>query len=224
MSNPIKPTIKSEFFSLAMIILTCASAVFFYNNLPARIVTHWNFAGQPDGWGSGPMQAIFFPLMIIGLYIMFLLIPYLDPKKERYEQFNRVYHIFKNIILALMVIIYFLMCFNGLGYNLPVGIIVPILIGILFIVMGNYMAKLKRNWFVGIRTPWTLSSEEVWNKTHRFGGKMFILAGFLMIAEVVLPNSWKLAVFIAAMVVLLFGTMGYSYIVYLQEKKNNQSK
>jgi uncharacterized membrane protein len=150
---------------------------------------------------------------------MFLLIPYLDPRKERYEQFNKVYHIFKNIILAMLVIVYFLMCLNGLGYNLPIGVIMPALIGLLFIIMGNYMAKLKRNWFVGIRTPWTMSSEEVWNKTHRVGGKMFILAGLLMMAQIILPNSWKLVVFIIAMVILLVGTIGYSYIVYLQEKK-----
>jgi len=219
MSNPIKPTIKTEFFSLAIIILTLAASVFFYNNLPERIATHWNFAGEADGWGSGPMQAIIFPLIIIGTYLIFVFIPYLDPKKERYEQFNRVYHIFKNIILTLLVIVYFLMCLNGLGYNLPVGIIMPILIGLLFIIMGNYMAKLKQNWFIGVKTPWTLSSEEVWNKTHRVGGKMFILAGLLMMAQVILPNSWKLAVFITTMLILLVGTIGYSYIAYFQEKK-----
>jgi uncharacterized membrane protein len=219
MSNPIKPTIKTEFFSLALLILTAAASVFFYNNLPERIATHWNFAGEVDGWGSGPMQAIIFPLIIIGMYFMFLLIPYLDPRKERYEQFSKVYHIFKNIILAMMVVVYFLMCLNGLGYNLPVGIITPIMIGFLFIIMGNYMAKLKRNWFVGIKTPWTMSSEEVWNKTHRVGGKMFILAGLLMMVGIIVPNSWKLAVFIITMVILLVGTIGYSYIAYLQEKK-----
>ena len=149
---------------------------------------------------------------------MFLLIPYLDPKKERYEQFNRVYHIFKNIILALMVIIYFLMCFNGLGYNLPVGIIVPILIGILFIVMGNYMAKLKRNWFVGIRRH-GLCLAKKWNKTHRFGGKMFILAGFLMIAEVVLPISWKLAVLLRLWWYFIWHHGLFLYCLFTREKK-----
>ncbi|MBI4779454.1 SdpI family protein [Candidatus Falkowbacteria bacterium] len=219
MANPIKPTIKTEFIPLLLIILALASGVFFYNNLPERIATHWNFAGEIDGWGSGKTQAIIFPLLIIGIYLLFLLIPYLDPKKERYEQFNKVYHIFKGIILALMAVIYFIVGLNGLGYNLPVGAIIPGLIGLLFIILGNYLGKIKMNWFMGIRTPWTLSSEEVWNKTHRFGGKMFILAGFLMIAEIFLPLSWKLPVFIIMMAVLLLGTVGYSYFVYLQEKK-----
>lgn len=224
MPNPIRPTIKTEFIPLALLILTVFASIFFYNNLPERIATHWNFAGQVDGWGSGQAQAIFFPLLIVGMYILFLLIPYLDPKKERYEQFNKIYHIFKSIILALIVVIYLVVGLNGLGYNLPVGVIIPGLIGLLFIVIGNYMGKIKMNWFMGIRTPWTLSSEEVWNKTHRFGGKMFILAGLLMIAEIVLPMSWKLPVFIIMITALLFGTMGYSYLVYLREKKNDGVK
>jgi len=219
MANPIKPTIKTEFIPLLLIILTLASAVYFYNNLPERVATHWNFAGVVDGWGSGKSQAIAIPSMIIGMYLLFLLMPYLDPRKERYEQFSKVYHIFKTIMIGLLTIIYFIVCLNGLGYNLPVGIIIPGLIGLLFIIIGNYMAKLKLNWFVGIRTPWTMSSEEVWNKTHRFGGKMFILAGLLMMAEIVVPNSWKLAIFIITMILLLGGTIGYSYLVYLKEKK-----
>ncbi|MDD4901015.1 MAG: SdpI family protein [Patescibacteria group bacterium] len=219
MTNPIKPTIKSEFIALALIISTLAAAVFFYNTLPERIATHWNFAGVADHYGSGKVQAVVFPSLIIGMYLLFLLIPYLDPKKERYEQFNKVYHIFKSIIVALLVTIFMVVGLNGLGYNLPVGVITPALIGVLFIVIGNYLGKIKMNWFVGIKTPWTLSSENVWNKTHRFGGKMFILAGLLMIAEAVLPVSWKLPIFIITIIVLLLGTIGYSYIVFLQEKK-----
>ena len=218
MANPIKPTLRTEFIPLLLIILVLSSVVYFYNNLPERVATHWNYAGEVDAYGSGQTQAIAIPLMILGMYLLFLLMPYLDPKKERYEQFSKVYHIFKAMMIGLLTIVYFVVCLNGLGYNLPVGVIIPGLIGLLFIVIGNYMAKLKLNWFVGIRTPWTMSSEEVWNKTHRFGGKMFILAGLLMIAGIVVPNSWKLAVFIITMILLLGGTIGYSYLAYLQEK------
>ncbi len=220
MANPIKPTIQSEFIPLALLVLTIAASVFFYNNLPERIAVHWNYAGQADGYGSGQTQAIVFPLLIIGMYLLFLLIPYLDPKKERYEQFSKIYHIFKSIIMGLMVVIYMIIGLNGLGYNLPVGVIMPGLVGLLFIVMGNYLGKIKMNWFMGIRTPWTLSSENVWNKTHRFGGKMFILSGLLMIAQIFLPLNFRLPVFIFSIAVILFGTVGYSYIVYLREKKN----
>jgi len=81
------------------------------------------------------------------------------------------------------------------------------------------MGKIKMNWFVGIKTPWTLSSEENWNKTHRFGGKMFILAGILMMVQNFLPVMLRLPIFIISIAGLLFGTIGYSYILYLKEKK-----
>jgi len=219
MTNPIKPTVKTEFIPLILIILTLVSAVFFYNNLPERIAIHWNIAGEVDGYGSGQTQAIIFPLLIIGIYFLFLLIPYLDPKKERYEQFSKVYHIFKLLLLILFVVIYFITGLNGLGYNLPVGAIIPALIGLLFIILGNYMGKIKMNWFMGIRTPWTLSSENVWNKTHRFGGKMFVLAGLLMMAQIFLPLIFRLPIFIISITILTLGTFVYSYVVYLKEKK-----
>ncbi|MDP2708825.1 MAG: SdpI family protein [bacterium] len=219
MSSPIKPTVKTEIIPWLLIVFSLAASAYLYSRLPERVATHWNFAGQSDGYGSGKAQAVIFPLLIIGLYLMFLFIPYIDPKKDRYAEFSKIYHIFKNIILTMMAVIYAMVGLNGLGYSVPVGLIMPALIGSLFIVIGNYMGKIKRNWFMGIRTPWTLSSEEVWNKTHRFGGKMFILAGILMIANIFLPASWRLPVFIFSIVAIVLGTIGYSYLAYVQEKK-----
>jgi uncharacterized membrane protein len=187
--------------------------------LPERIPVHWNFSGEVDRWGSGKVHAVFFSVLVIGMYLLFLFIPYLDPKKARYEQFSKTYHIFKSIIIFFLFLIYLIASLNGLGYNISVAFWVPVLIGILFIIIGNYMGKIKSNWFVGIRTPWTLSSEEVWNKTHRFGGKMFILAGLLIAFEGIMPANWRLPIFIIALVVILLGTLVYSYVVYLKEKK-----
>lgn len=223
MPNPIKPTIKTELAPVILIILTIAAAVFFYNNLPDRVAIHWNFAGEADKYGSGKTQSAAAPLVIIGVYLLFLFIPYLDPRKECYKQFNKVYHIFKSMILALLAAVYFIIGLNGLGYGLPAGIIVPVLAGILFIVFGRYMGEIKMNWFMGIRTPWTLSSEEVWDKTHRFGGKMFVLAGLLMVFQIFLPLKFRLPVFIISMAIIIFGAVIYSYVLYLkQEKKINK--
>lgn len=217
MSNPIKPSLKSEIIPLLLIIFTIAASFYFYANFPDRVPMHWNFNGQVDGWGSKITGAFVLPIVILVMYIMFLLIPYLDPKKDRYEQFVKVYHLFKDYIIAFMVLVYFITGLAGLGYNMPVGLIIPIGVGILLILIGNYMAKIKMNWFMGIRTPWTLSSEEVWNKTHRMGGKIFILGGILIILSGIAPLSWRLPIFILTMILLLFGTIGYSYWVYRQE-------
>ncbi len=219
MINPIKPTIKSEIAPIVLILISLLASFYFYAHFPPVVVTHWNFAGQPNGWSSAAFAAFFLHLLLLGMYLLFLAIPYLDPKKDRYEQFRKPYHIFKAILIAVMVIIYFIASLNGIGYSLNVSLWVPLIIGLLFIILGNYMGKIKPNWFMGIRTPWTLSSEEVWNKTHRFGGKAFIIGGLLMLIQGFLPVSWRFPIFIFIILLLTVGTFGYSYYAFLQEKK-----
>ncbi len=157
--------------------------------------------------------------MIAGIYLLLIGIPLIDPRKARYDQFRKVYHIFKDLIVAFTVAIYFITGFSGMGYNVPVGVWVPGLVGIMFIVLGNYMSKIKPNWFMGIRTPWTLSSEEVWNKTHRLGGKLFILTGVVMILMNFFPVSWRMPVLFAMIIALVAGTFIYSYVLYAKEEK-----
>lgn len=138
------------------------------------------------------------------------------------EQFIKTYNIFRNLILLVLVAIYFIASFDALGYNIPTQYFVPFIIGLLFIALGNYMGKLKRNWFIGVRTPWTISSEEVWNKTNRFAGYLFMLAGLVMIAIPFLPSALGVWFFGGMMVVLVFGTFVYSYVLYVKEKTNNK--
>ncbi|MDD4901663.1 MAG: SdpI family protein [Patescibacteria group bacterium] len=217
--NPIKLTIKSELFSILLIAISIAASFYFYAHFPDRVITHWDFAGEPNGWSGRAFAAFFFPALFIAMYLLFIFLPMLDPKKDRYAEFAKIYNVFRNLILAVLVVVYFVASFNNLGVNSNVGLWVPGVIGLLFIVLGNYLGKIKRNWFVGIRTPWTMSSETVWNKTHRFGGKVFIFGGVLMIITGFAPLSWRLPIFIADIIILLFGTIIYSYLVYRKEKK-----
>jgi uncharacterized membrane protein len=219
MSSPIKNTIKSEFFSLAVLIISIAASFYFYAHFPERVITHWNFAGAPDGWSGRAFAAFFFPGILAAMYVLFLVLPRLDPRQERYAEFAKVYNIFRNIILFILAGVYFVASLDNIGFNLNIGIISSVFIGLLFIILGNYLGKIKMNWFIGIRTPWTLSSETVWNKTHRFGGKVFIFCGALMIVAGFLPVAWRLPLFIADIIVLILGTVVYSYFAYLKEKK-----
>lgn len=212
--NPVKPSLKTEWLSIVLLAITGVIAWYFYNHFPAIIPIHWNIAGEPDNWGSGKMNAIVLPSVILGTYLMFLVLPYLDPKKERYEQFAKTYHVFKSIFVGFMLIIYVATGLSALGYPIKIGAVVPGLVGVLFVIIGNYMGKLKMNWFVGVKTPWTLSSEEVWNKTHRFSGKIFVIAGLLMIIQIWLPITLKWIVFIGTISMLIFGSFGYSYYIY----------
>lgn len=224
MPNPIKPSIKTEFLPVFLLVVSVFASFYFYPRFPERVPLHWNFAGEPDRWGSAIFAAFFFPALITLMYLLFLFLPFLDPKKERYGQFIKTYHIFKCAFIGSTVAIYFIASLNSIGYNLPVNIFTPGVVGIMFMVFGNYLSKIKFNWLIGIRTPWTLSNEEVWNKTHRFGGKAFLLGGLIIILSIFTPPILRLPLFITAIALITLGTIFYSYIVYLEEKnkKNKQ--
>ncbi len=220
MRSAIKLSWKSEAWCIFVTLATVALSFYFYAHFPEQVVGHWNFAGQPDDWTSRAGGAFGMVGVLIGMYVMFLVLPMLDPKKERYADFEKVYHLFKNILITFFAIIYVLSGLYNLGYPVSIQFWVPWLIGLLMIFMGNYLGKLKRNWFVGIKTPWTLSSENVWNKTHRVGGWMFILFGVCIIISPNLPYTWGAGVFVGGAVLATVGSIFYSYIVYIQEKKN----
>ena len=218
--SPIKPTIKTEILPIIIVILAIISSFYFYANFPERVPIHWNAAGEVDGYGSRAMGAFLFPGIIIGMYLMFLSIPYIDPKKKRYAEFRKVYHVFKTALVFFMVLMYFVASLNALGYNIRIEFWMPIMVGTLFILLGNYMNKIKPNWFMGIRTPWTLSSEVVWQKTHKVGGKVFMLGGAMIAFTVFAPVAYRMIIFFTAISLIVIGTVIYSYIAYRQEEKN----
>lgn len=216
-----KPCFKTEILPIFFIMVSLVVSGYFYLNFPEQVPTHWDIHGQVDGWSSKGFAAFFFPILILGMYFLFIFLPKIDPKREKYQQFMRVYNIFKNLIVIFMVGVYLLTGLNGLGYNLPIELYMPVAVGILFIIIGNYMSKIKTNWFLGIRTPWTMSSDIVWQKTHRFGGKIFVLSGLILASMVWLPDNWQSWLFSLIIVLMIFGTFGYSYWVYKQEEKRN---
>ncbi|MFZ5391351.1 MAG: SdpI family protein [Patescibacteria group bacterium] len=224
MKSPLRLSLTSEAWPILTILIALGLSYYFYPSLPDTVASHWNFAGQVDGWSSKQVHSLLLPGLMLGIYILFLVMPYLDPKKERYQEFAKVYQIFKSLMLTVLLIIYLAATLYNVGYDINIGLIVATSVGLLMIILGNYMGKIKKNWFVGIRTPWTLSSENVWNKTHRVGGWMFIIFGLAIILAPNLPANLALYVFIGGALLATFGTMGYSYLAWRQEKKNNTFK
>ena len=210
----MKLTIKTEIIPILLILMSIIASFYFYNNFPEKVPTHWNINGEVDGWSSRGFGAFFLPILLIGMYILFLILPKIDPKKERYAEFGNIYHLFRVILIVFLAFVYFATSFVSLGYNIPIGTIIPAGVGLLFMFIGIIMPKLKSNWFVGIRTPWTLSSEDVWEKTHKFGGKVFIFSGILLILSGFVPPKFVSSLFIFAILFILIGTIGYSYFIY----------
>ena len=218
-NNPMKFTFKSEIIPILIILISIALGFYFYSVFPDTVPMHWGINGEVDRWGSKLEGAWLMPIIAIGMYILFRFLPLIDPKKEKYQQFSRIYFIFRLIILLMMLAIYLVASFNTLGYNVKVEIWIPVAVGVLFLIMGNYMGKLKPNWFMGIRTPWTLSNDEVWNKTHRLGGKLFIIFGILMIITPLLPYSNIFANLLIPVIIVSLIPIIYSYILFRKVKK-----
>lgn len=218
MKNPTSPTWKSEIIPILTVIAGIIFGIYFYFTLPDVVASHWNFKGEVDGYSSKLFTVVFFPIMFIGLYLMFYFLPYFDPKKERYQEFKNIYHIFKTIILFFLLSIFIIVGLTNLGYNINIGKIIPALIGILFIIIGKYMEKIKPNWFLGIRTPWTLSSETVWKKTHRFGSWVFIALGIILLLTPLFPEKISFTIFIISTMTLILSLFIYSLIIYTKEK------
>ncbi|NMB48699.1 SdpI family protein [Candidatus Kuenenbacteria bacterium] len=218
MKNPLCPTLKTEILPILFVIVSIVLSFYFYAHFPARVATHWNIQGQVDGWSSRGFAAFFFPLLNLAIYLLMLYIPYLDPKKSNYEKFHTAYHAVKAVLVIFLTLIYFVVSLNALGYAVPVNLVVPLGIGILFIIIGYYLDRVKQNWFMGIRTPWAMSSETVWQKTHHFGSRIFMLSGFLlMIASFLSQWFWA---FLLIIFLLVLSTFLYSYLVYRQEHRN----
>ena len=212
MSNPVKPNLKTELIPASFILVSLITSFYFYALFPEQVATHWNAWGEVDAYSSKVFTAFFFPLFNLAIYLLLLFIPYLDPQKTNYNKFKNIYHIIKTGVIVFMSLLYFIIGFNGLGYDLPVNIIVPIGVGLFFILIGFYLKDIKPNWFLGIRTPWTLSSPYVWQKTHQYGSKVFIISGLTILLAVIFP-SW-LIYFIILFIVLILSTIIYSYLIY----------
>lgn len=187
-----------------------------WNRLPEQIATHWGANGQADGY-SGKAFAVFgIPCILAVLQLFVSFITLNDPKRRNIHK--------KPLTLTFWIIPVMSVIVNGityaaaLGMEIEVGIIISILVGILLIALGNYMPKLQQNYTIGIRVPWTLNSTENWNRTHRLGGKMFILGGFLLIITGFLGSVMGNYGTLAALIVIVLICAGvpavYSFCLF----------
>jgi uncharacterized membrane protein len=187
-------------------------------NVPDRMPVHWGLNGEANRYGGRFEGVWLLPLLALGLYILMRVAPRADPGRANYALFGGAYAVLRFAVLLLLAGIYALALLSATGHGLNMARIVPILIGGLLIALGSVMGKLRPNWFVGIRTPWTLSSARSWGKTHRLGGWLFLGIGLLMVLGgiVGLPNliPITLGALVAALVVLLV----YSYLIWRQDQ------
>jgi len=218
MKNPIKHSLKTEIWPVIILLTTIGLSFWAYPKLPPEVVTHWNFYGQANGWSSREFHAIFFPALLAAMYGLFVFMPKFDPRSERYAEFSEAYLIMRNSILLVLAVVFAAATFSNLGYGINIGTTVAGVIGLLMIILGNNFGKIKRNFFVGIRTPWTLSSDNVWNKTHRLGGRLFMFWGVFLIFTPWLRPMATLIILLGGLITIIFWLNIYSYLLYRKEK------
>ena len=212
---------KASFILILLIILSFAVSIYFYNSLPAQISIHWNAAGDADGYGSKFIGLFLVPLISIGILLLYLAIPLIDPLRKNIQKFRRYYDLIFILLLFFILYIHALTIVFNLGYVFNFSLMIIPAMAVLFFFMGGIMINSKRNWFVGIRTPWTLSSDVVWDKTHKLGGRLFQISGIIALIGIFFGNYiiWFILVPIIVSAIVSFV---YSYIVY--RSINNMKK
>jgi len=209
---------RSRWFGLVIAAVAVAVSVWAYAQLPPTVATHWNLRGTPDGFSSRALAAVIMPAVILVMTGLFNVLPRLDPRRENYTKFIGTYWLIANAVLLFILIGHAMIIATGLGFAVKIDRLMPIGVGLLFIVLGNYLTRVEPNWFVGIRTPWTLSSDTVWRKTHRTGGWLMVVGGFVIAACAFLPHGAFLPLFIGAIVVVAVIPIVQSYILWKREK------
>lgn len=197
---------------LILIVALFGLVAWFYPTLPDPVPTHWNMAGEVDGYMAKPWGAVLPALIAAGTWVVLRILPFISPKGFRMESFMPAFRIMVLAIVAMTTLVSGLALLAAAGYEIGIAGLVTGLVGVLLIVVGNYLGKVRRNFFVGIRTPWTLASEEVWYRTHRLGGWLFVLAGLVFLVGAL--AGWGLWVFLPAVLAAALVPVLYSLWCY----------
>jgi len=188
----------------------------------AKIPCHWNIKGEIDGYYGKWTGVLLFPGINLAMLLLMIALPYISVRyKNAQERFEKVIPGLATIIIFFFASIHIYMILLAKGILNPSGNMIFYLIGLMFIMLGNILPRIPSNFFAGIRTPWTLSSEEVWRKTHRLGGISFVIAGLLMIVITAILGSSSTAniiMFVLFMSLVLYPVL-YSFILYKKEEK-----
>lgn len=207
-----------------IVLLTIAAAtvagLLLWNQLPDPMASHWNINDQVDGYISRFWGVFMLPLVSIGMFLLFLVIPSIDPLKANIAKFRAAFNLFIVLMIGFMVYLYALTLAWNLGYtSFRMSSAMLPAIGLLFIFIGFMMRQAKRNFFIGIRTPWTLSSDKVWDETHRLGAVLFIISGALAFVGGFFGGMTAFWLMFAPLIGSTLFLLVYSYILYQRETR-----
>lgn len=205
----IKKNRKILLMNSIVILLPIVAGLLLWNQLPEQVPFHWNAAGEVDGWASRPVAVFVTPPILLVLHWVCVLATSADPKKQSHPE--KVLHLVLWITPVISIFVHTLMYMVALGKSVRVEMVMPVFMGLIFIIIGNYLPKCKQNYTIGIKMPWTLNSEENWNKTHRFTGRVWVVSGIVMMLTGFFGGFW---IFFAVVLVMVLAPFIYSYILH----------
>lgn len=212
----MKTELKKEWMLWLIIIAPLILIVLKWNEFPDTIPTHWNAAGEVDDTG-GKWALFLSPMINAAVYLLMIFLPKIDPRKKNYNLFSGTYFVMRSVLCVFFSMLGFVTGLEALGVKLDVALIMELSVLALFMILGNSFGKIRPNFFVGLRTPWTLSNEEVWRRTHRFAGRLWVITVLILLPCVfLLKPEIFMYVFMSGIAVMVIVPVVHSWMIHKQ--------
>lgn len=207
-------------FILAIFVV----GIYMAPTLPSRVPTHWNIRGEINGWGSKYINLFLMPSIALVFYLLMSFLPLVDPLRKNYEKFAKPYFYFKVFLAFFFIYLEIFLLYVSVNFKSPQGsFMFSIPFSLLFCFIGWILPQIKRNFFIGIRTPWSLISDDNWQKTHKFGGKAFLVAGVASLVASFFGSVASFVVLIAGVFAAALAAVVYSYVIFRKEKSTSKN-
>ncbi len=207
-------TLAGDWPILLLLALDVAFALWALPRMPERVPVHWNLWGEVDGYGPGWINALLPAAISVAMYAGMLLAPLIDPKRANYALFPDTMRVVRWTLTGLFVAMHFVLVLSGLGYPVDVPFVIRLALPVMVMVLGNSLGRVRHNYFVGFKLPWTLASEEIWVRTHRLAARWWVAGGLVQLAAAFLPSAWGFAVFMTVFAVITVGPSLYAYQLF----------
>tara|TARA_R110002012_G_scaffold79823_6_gene202729 strand:+ start:6007 stop:6648 length:642 start_codon:yes stop_codon:yes gene_type:complete len=209
--------LKKELPLIGIVLLPFLYLAYVWNQLPAQVPLHYNIKGEVDRYGD-KSEIILIPIMTsLLIYVIFLAVPHIDPKKQ-IQKMGKKYDTLKWIITTFMSVLALFIIYTAKNQSFANPNYILLLCGVLFILLGNYFKTIKANYFIGIRTPWTLENESVWKETHKLGGKIWFAGGLLVIlSSLIFDERTNFIIFMTIIAVMVLVPVVYSYLLFKKQ-------
>jgi len=211
--------LKKELPIIGIVLLPFVYLAYIWNQLPQEVPIHYNVKGEIDRYGD-KSELIMIPILLpLLIYVLLLVVPYIDPKKQIQKMGNK-YHSLKLVLTLITSVLALFIIHSTKAESLANPSFIFLILGVMYLILGNYFKTIKANYFIGIRTPWTLESEYVWKETHKLGGKVWFVGGILaIISSLLLSVETNIKVFLTITIIIALIPIIYSYLLFKKQKE-----